>query len=239
MPSASKACARMSPSWTTLPSGSIAVCPAHTSMLSPPVTSTACADPNWSCHVQGFTVRVSTSSSFMQISELRESTVGPFPQREDVMAEPTHQPDIDHRRLAVDLFNCVWTLLEKPERTREDDDEMVHAAHASRFHWGKAGTSAHRARGEWQCSRVYAVLRRSEPALHHARRCLELCEANRQEMEDWDMPFAYEALARAHAVAGNRRESSEYVTRARELGERIADEEDRQLLLNDLATVGT
>jgi hypothetical protein len=41
-----------------------------------------------------------------------------------------------HRRLAADLFNRVWELLEMPVRTREQDDEMVHAAHASRYHWG-------------------------------------------------------------------------------------------------------
>ncbi|MCY1139283.1 hypothetical protein OWR29_14885 [Actinoplanes sp. Pm04-4] len=40
----------------------------------------------------------------------------------------------DTRQLAVDLFNGVWTLLEKPDRTAEDDDRMLHMAHASRFH---------------------------------------------------------------------------------------------------------
>ena len=49
---------------------------------------------------------------------------------------------------------------------------------------------------------LYTVLGRAEPALHHARRCLELCEANPEAIEDWDLPYAYEALARAHALAG-------------------------------------
>ena len=36
---------------------------------------------------------------------------------------------------------------------------MIHAAHASRFHWSRAegAESVNLARGEWQCSRVYAV----------------------------------------------------------------------------------
>ena len=46
------------------------------------------------------------------------------------------------------------------------------AARASRFHWGEVGEPVNRVRGEWQCSRVYAVLGRAEPALWHARRCL-------------------------------------------------------------------
>jgi len=38
------------------------------------------------------------------------------------------------RRLAADLFNHTWELLETPERTPAQDDRMIHAAHASRFH---------------------------------------------------------------------------------------------------------
>ena len=46
------------------------------------------------------------------------------------------------RRLSVGsrpIFNQTWTLMEKPDRTREDDDEMLHAAHASRYHWARSG----------------------------------------------------------------------------------------------------
>ena len=141
----------------------------------------------------------------------------------------------DRRQLAVDLFNHVWTLLEKQERTPAEDDEMLHSAHASRYHWGEVGRPVNLARGEWQCSRVYAVLGRAEPALHHARRCLELCEAT--EVEDWDVPFAYEALARAHLVAGDAAEAARCEQLAREAGERIADAEDRDHLLAELATL--
>ena len=93
------------------------------------------------------------------------------------MSPPTPLPDIGddtRRRLAAGLFNRVWTLLDTPDRTPEQDDEMLHAAHASRYHWGELETGARLARGEWQCSRVYAVLGRPEPALHHAHRCLTM-----------------------------------------------------------------
>jgi hypothetical protein len=142
-----------------------------------------------------------------------------------------------HRRLAVDLFNFVWTLLEKPERTREDEDTMIHAAHASRYHWGEAGTAVNLARGEWQVSRVYATLARAEPALHHARRCLELCQEHEAELDDFDLPYAYEALARAHAVARNGEEARRYARLAREAGERIAEADDREHFLEDLASL--
>jgi hypothetical protein len=46
----------------------------------------------------------------------------------------------EHRKFAVGLFNLTWSLLDKKDRTREEDDKMVHAAHASRYHWGEIGT---------------------------------------------------------------------------------------------------
>jgi hypothetical protein len=141
------------------------------------------------------------------------------------------------RRLAVDLFNRVWTLLEKPDRSADEDDAMIHAAHASRHHWAEVGTAANLARGEWQVSRVYATLDRSEPALYHAGRCLAYCEENPDALEDWDLPFAYQALARAHHVAGNAEEVRRFANRARELGGEIAGAEDRELLDRDLATL--
>jgi DNA-binding transcriptional MerR regulator len=157
--------------------------------------------------------------------------------KESVMDTPVEA--VDHRRLGVDLFNKTWTLMEKAkaERTLEETDEMLHSAHASAYHWTQVGTQANRARSEWQCSRVYTVLGRAEPALYHARRCLEICEASPDALEDWDLPFAYEALARAHAVAGDAAESERWLAKARELGAKIEDPEDRELLEADLATV--
>ena len=139
------------------------------------------------------------------------------------------------RKLAASLFNDVWSLLEAEPRTPEQDDELIHAAHASRYHWGVVGDPVNLARGEWQCSRVYAVLHRAEPALWHARRCLELCEQH--AVGDFDLAFAHEALARGHAVAGDAAARDRHAALAREAAVRIAEDEDRELLLADLATL--
>jgi hypothetical protein len=146
-----------------------------------------------------------------------------------------HEPD--HRQLGVDLFNHVWTLMEMDERTPEQDDEMIHAAHASRHHWAAVGTGANLARGEWQISRVYVTLGRGEPALYHAGRCLAYCEASPDDIADWDIPYALEALSRAHLTAGNEEEAKSYAAQARELTAQIADEHDREHLEEDLATL--
>jgi len=139
-----------------------------------------------------------------------------------------------HRQLAVDLFNHVWTLLDLPERTRAQEDELIHAAHASRHHWAQVGEPKNLARGEWQVSRAYAEVGRPEPALHHARRCLEILEES-GDGEDWDVPFAHEALARAFLVAGDTEAAEHHLAVARELAASVTDAEDREHLENELA----
>ena len=133
---------------------------------------------------------------------------------------------MNQRHLGVDLFNEVWRLME----SREDHERMLHVAHASAYHWSEACECEprNRARSEWQVSRVYAVLGWGEPALHHAHRCLEICREHPENMEEWDLPFAYESLARAHEVAGNRDEARRFTDEARTAGEQIADPEDRE-----------
>jgi len=140
-----------------------------------------------------------------------------------------------HRALAVDLFNGTWELLEQPVRSAADDDRLVHMAHASRFHWGEVGTPANLARGEWLCSRVYAVLGRAEPSVHHARRVLAICAEN--GIGDWDLAFAHEAVARALAVAGDADGALAAAALARAALADVADEEDRAQVLADLATI--
>jgi hypothetical protein len=142
-----------------------------------------------------------------------------------------------HRQLGIDLFNETWRLLETVERTPEQEDELVHCAHASAYHWLRAGTAANRARSEWLCSRVYATLGRSASAVRHARRCLALVEGTPDEMEDWDVAAAHEALARAHLVAGEHDAARVHVDRARAAVAAVVDEEDRVVIEADVAAL--
>ena len=139
-----------------------------------------------------------------------------------------------HRKMAVGLFNEVWRLLEKG-RSPAEDERMIHAAHASRFHWGEVGTAVNRAIGDWQISHVYAILGRPEPATYHAVRSLATCKQN--GIEDFPLAFAYEALARADAVAGRKRDLRTHLALARDVGSTIKDKEDRDLLFRDLKSI--
>jgi hypothetical protein len=147
-----------------------------------------------------------------------------------VALEPESQ-----KKLGIDLFNYVWTLLEKNDRSDRESDRMIDAAHASRFFWEAVGDPANHARGEWQISRAYAIVGRAEPALHHARRCLAICQEHR--IGDFDLAYAYEALARASTLAGDGDAASRYREQAYEAAEQVVDGEDRELVLSDLSTL--
>jgi tetratricopeptide (TPR) repeat protein len=142
-----------------------------------------------------------------------------------------------HKKMAMDLFNLTWDLIEKTDRTENDDDMMLYAANASRYHWSVVGTPLNFARGEWQISRVYAILGRSEAALHHARKSLSLCTEH--QLGDFDLAFAYEALARAYHAAGNSDEQERYLSWALQTAEKVEQEDNKNWLLKNITSVST
>ena len=144
------------------------------------------------------------------------------------MAEPSFDLRAAHRWFGVELNNGNWDALSSGRVTPETADAHIHAAHASCHHWMQVGTVANRARGELTVANVYAVAGLAEAALRHARLCLELTEANRAEMADWDVAFAYDTVARAHSAAGRNESACQAKERAQAAGEAIADAEDRR-----------
>ena len=140
-----------------------------------------------------------------------------------------------HKKFAINLFNQTWDLIEKPDRSQKETDRMINAVHASRYHWEIAGAAVNIARGEWLISRVYAVLNRTEPCLYHAGRCMEVTLEN--DLKDFDLAFAYEAMARACDLAGDEVETAKYITLAEEAGSAIKDKGDRKYFFSELHTI--
>lgn len=141
----------------------------------------------------------------------------------------------EHRKLGAYLFNHTWELLDRPRRTHAQDDEMLYAAHASRYHWGRAGRAVNRSIGEWQISRVYSVLGRAEPARFHAQRALDIARTSR--LGSFYLAYGYEALARASSIAHRRADRERYLRVARRLAGRIRDPDDARMLREDLGSI--
>ncbi len=145
------------------------------------------------------------------------------------MSEPTIlNEEAAHKKFAVDWFNKIWPLLQKENRTAEENEMMIHLAHTSLFHWLHVGTAINEQRGEWMLARVSTILEDKTKALHHAKRCLALTEKN--DFKDFDL--AYESMARAYALNAMPTESKRYLSLAKDAGEQIAENGDRDLFMN-------
>jgi len=147
--------------------------------------------------------------------------------------EKRYALDEAHMEFAKQANGKVWGLLDRQERTKGEERIMLHAAHASLFHWLHAGTGVHQQRGEWMISRVHAVLGNGSEALRHAERCAELTEEHAELMADFDKAFSLECLARAHALLGEKKKAAEHIDRAKLAGDAIAEKESRDVFFQD------
>ncbi len=139
------------------------------------------------------------------------------------------------RELATYLFNRTWDLLVARGRSRDEDDEMVRTAHASRYHWAIVGRPRNHSIAEWQLSRVYAALGQGGPATQHGQRALEI--AVRGRLAPFYVAYGHEALARAAAIVGDRSVRDAEIRKAARLVPRVRSAEARRLLEDDLATI--
>jgi geranylgeranyl pyrophosphate synthase len=137
-----------------------------------------------------------------------------------------------HRKTARECFNKAWDYLDKKDRDTSDEQQMLHLAHASRYHWGIVGNPSNLAVGDWQISRAYAALKQPKLALHFAKSALETCQKN--DLSEI-LHTAYEGMARACAVANDHESAKEYLKKAREQLDKLTmDDEDRKGYLDQI-----
>ena len=149
--------------------------------------------------------------------------------------EPTFDLAEAHRFFAAECFNRAWDLIEKPERTPDEDEQMVRLNQASLYHWSQREdcTNKNLSIGCWQAARIYALLGQAD----NARRYGELCLRYSQDEGPFYLGYAYEALARAEALAGQSELVSKYLQEAHRYLAQVTDPEDHQLLEKDLETI--
>ena len=140
-----------------------------------------------------------------------------------------------HRFFAVDCFNKAWELIEKADRTPEEDEQMLRLNQASIWHWTQREdcTNKNMSIGYWQTSRIYALLGRTNEARHYGQLFLHFS----QQESPFLLAYANEALARAERLAGNEATAESYYIEALRLAEIVDDPEDKNYLINDLNTI--
>lgn len=152
-------------------------------------------------------------------------------------SEPSFDTQAAHQHFSTSCFNQAWDLIEKEARTPDEEERMLNLSMASLWHWSQRPdcTSKELSLGYWQVSRIFAITGRPENATWYAEKCREVTEDS--ELPPFYLGYAYEALARAAMAGRDRQAAMDYIAQARGLAKQEQSDEDRQLLLDDLATI--
>lgn len=154
------------------------------------------------------------------------------------MTEPIENPGPDElaawsRTFAPRAFNRTWEYLDADQLTREDEEDMLAAALAQRYHWYEVGSERNRSIADWQVSRVAVVLGYADLGRRFGERSLEIVVE--YDLDPFVRGFAHEAIARAAASVDDVETFTEHLELARAALAEIEDEEDREVLAADLA----
>lgn len=133
-----------------------------------------------------------------------------------------------HRYFAATTNNRAWQLSTK-ERTPQEDQEMLNAAHASAFHWSSVGTELHRMRATMLLAEIHSLLGFHTSAYAYAQEMRAFFTST--QTPDWELAFAHTIHAHASYVNGNMEEYAASFIAAERAIEDIADHEDRAIVL--------
>ena len=145
------------------------------------------------------------------------------------MSEASFDVAAAHRWFAVEFNNLAWDLVENADRSPEQTEEMLHAAHAAWLHWSQTGSALNRQRAECLLSTAYVSAGLPDPAVRYARSCVRLSEQPDSEQTPFDQASAHGCLARALSLAGETEEAAEQHRRASLAAEGLTDAGEREV----------
>jgi hypothetical protein len=119
------------------------------------------------------------------------------------MAAPTFDLAQAHRWFAIQCNNLAWQLAEQADRTPDELEDLISAAHASRYHWSNVGTRLNALRCESLLAMAYLCAGRAEISLHHAQRSHSQCQEPSSEATPFDRACAVAGVAAALAKLGH------------------------------------
>ncbi len=140
-------------------------------------------------------------------------------------------PERQQRALAVRLFNETWHRLE----ATPPDPQALQTAMASRLHWDGIGADEQLVVGDWLVAHVASRLGYADLALDYASAAHE--RAMDGQVPLWLVASVQEGMARAHAAAGHDEERDKWAADARQTLAAVDDDEDRELIESQLASI--
>lgn len=142
-----------------------------------------------------------------------------------------------HRYFSTTCFNQAWELIDRPGRTPDEDEEMLRLSLTSAWHWSQRPdcSPANLSIGMWQIARIYTLLGQVENARRYGQLCLEISRG--AGISPFYLGYAYEALARVEALAGDKPKMEQYLNEALRAAAHLTDLEDKEQLIADLETI--
>ncbi|MDD4029610.1 MAG: hypothetical protein PHI40_06885 [Caldisericia bacterium] len=142
-----------------------------------------------------------------------------------------------HQYFSASCFNSIWNIIDQPTRSPEDLETMIHLAHTSFWHWSQNPdkTASNVSVGYWILSRVYAVAQEAENTVKYGTKCLDI--SIESSLSPFSIAYGYEALARAHMVAGNHDTAKDFLHKAQIEAKKVEDKESKELIETDLQEI--
>ncbi|QDT31067.1 hypothetical protein [Thalassoglobus polymorphus] len=146
------------------------------------------------------------------------------------MTTPQFDVAAAHRWFAIECNNGSWDLVEAESRTETQIEEMLHLAHAARFHWQHAGTELNLLKADLLLATAYCIAKRPENGLVYASHA----RAHLNSIKDAN-PFDHACLAGAsalaHQLAGQEQQAAQARNEFKQRLEEIDDSSEKELLL--------
>jgi len=140
-----------------------------------------------------------------------------------------------HKKIAIKTNGGIWGVLDKESPSAEELQNALEMAFTSLYHWKQIGKPINLARGDYMISRVLSDMGKGNLALFFAERTHKLTE-EADEKADFDMGFAFEVLAKAYSVKGDKANCKKY----KEMAQKVVDtlgEEDKKISQGELDKV--
>ncbi len=139
------------------------------------------------------------------------------------------EPELEnwHKKFAVSANNRAWELAEKP-RTAQENQEILHAAHAAAWHWNVIGTELTQMRATMLLAHVHALLGLGPSAWLYAQPMHHYFLS--RNTADWEVAFTHAIYAHAACVVGEVAIYRQAYAQAEHAFLAIADPQDKAIV---------
>ena len=146
------------------------------------------------------------------------------------MKQPQFNLQQAHRWFAVECNNHAWDLIEKSDRTADETDAMLHAAHASCHHWLQIGGELEHARACTLLATAYHRAGFFERGMHFALRALACLEEPGITPTPFDRACAHGAMAANCLLADRKPDAALHASAGGEAAAQCEESGERDLV---------